>query len=162
MNELPGLIKDLALISIYAAVVLLIFKKIKQPVVLGYILAGMLVGPQIPFLPSITDTENIHIWADIGVIFLLFSLGLEFSFKKIVNVGKSALIAATSNILCMLFFGYQVGLILGWSTTDSLFLGGMISMSSTTIIIKAFDELNLKKETFTDIVFGILVVEDVV
>lgn len=162
MNELPGLIKDLALISIYAAIVLLIFKKIKQPVVLGYILAGMLVGPHIPFLPSITDSENIHIWADIGVIFLLFSLGLEFSFKKIINVGKSALIAATSNILCMLFFGYQIGLILGWSTTDSLFLGGMISMSSTTIIIKAFDELNLKKESFTDIVFGILVVEDVV
>ena len=162
MNELPGLIKDLALISIYAAIVLLIFKKIKQPVVLGYILAGMLVGPHIPFLPTINDMENIHVWANIGVIFLLFSLGLEFSFKKIVNVGKSALITATANILFLLFVGYQVGLILGWNTTDSLFLGGMISMSSTTIIIKAFDELNLKKEPFTFIVFGILVVEDVV
>ena len=162
MNELPGLIKDLALISIYAAIVLLIFKKIKQPVVLGYILAGMLVGPHIPFLPTINDMENIHVWANIGVIFLLFGLGLEFSFKKIVNVGKSALITATANILFLLFVGYQVGLILGWNTTDSLFLGGMISMSSTTIIIKAFDELNLKKEPFTFIVFGILVVEDVV
>ena len=162
MNELPGLIKDLALISIYAAIVLLIFKKIKQPVVLGYILAGMLVGPHIPFLPTINDMENIHVWANMGVIFLLFGLGLEFSFKKIVNVGKSALITATANILFLLFVGYQVGLILGWNTTDSLFLGGMISMSSTTIIIKAFDELNLKKEPFTFIVFGILVVEDVV
>ena len=162
MDELPGLIKDLALISIYAAIVLLIFKKIKQPVVLGYILAGMLVGPHIPFLPTINDMENIHVWANIGVIFLLFGLGLEFSFKKIVNVGKSALITATANILFLLFVGYQVGLILGWNTTDSLFLGGMISMSSTTIIIKAFDELNLKKEPFTFIVFGILVVEDVV
>ena len=146
MNELPGLIKDLALISIYAAIVLLIFKKIKQPVVLGYILAGMLVGPHIPFLPTINDMENIHVWANIGVIFLLFSLGLEFSFKKIVNVGKSALITATANILFLLFVGYQVGLILGWNTTDSLFLGGMISMSSTTIIIKAFDELTQKSK----------------
>lgn len=162
MTELPSLIRDLALISIYAAVVTLVFKKIKQPVVLGYILAGILIGPYCKISPTVIDLDNIKIWADIGVIFLLFGLGLEFSFKKIVNVGKSAMIAANANILFMLFLGYQVGLFLGWSTTDSLFLGGMISMSSTTIIIKAFEELNLKRQPFRDIVFGILVVEDLV
>ncbi len=162
MTELPGLIRDLALISIYAAIVTLVFKKIKQPVVLGYILAGILIGPYCQISPTVVDFENIKVWADIGVIFLLFGLGLEFSFKKIVNVGKSAMIAANANILFMLFLGYQVGLFLGWSTTDSLFLGGMISMSSTTIIIKAFEELNLRRQPFRDIVFGILVVEDLV
>lgn len=162
MTELPGLIRDLALISIYAAIVTLVFKKIKQPVVLGYILAGILIGPYCKISPTVVDFENLKVWADIGVIFLLFGLGLEFSFKKIVNVGKSAMIAANANILFMLFLGYQVGLFLGWSTTDSLFLGGMISMSSTTIIIKAFEELNLKRQPFRDIVFGILVVEDLV
>ncbi len=162
MSELPGLIRDLALISIYGGLTTLLFKWLKQPVVLGYILAGILAGPSIDIMPTIVDKENITIWADIGVIFLLFSLGLEFSFKKIVNVGKAAMITANANILFMLFLGYQTGLLLGWSTTDSLFLGGMISMSSTTIIIKAFEELNLKKQAFTDLVFGILVVEDVV
>ncbi len=162
MSELPGLIRDLALISIYGGLTTLLFRWLKQPVVLGYILAGILVGPYFDVLPTVSDKENITIWADIGVIFLLFSLGLEFSFKKIVNVGKAAMITANANILFMLFLGYQVGLMLGWSTTDSLFLGGMISMSSTTIIIKAFEELNLKKQPFADLVFGILVVEDVV
>lgn len=162
MSELPGLIRDLALISIYGGLTTLLFKWLKQPVVLGYILAGIFVGPYVDIMPTVSDKENIHIWADIGVIFLLFSVGLEFSFKKIVNVGKAAMITANANILFLLFFGYQVGLMLGWSTTDSLFLGGMISMSSTTIIIKAFDELNMRKEPFTDLVFGILVVEDIV
>ena len=161
MSELPGLIRDLALIIIYGGLTTLLFKWLKQPVVLGYILAGILVGPHFDILPTISDNENITIWADIGVIFLLFSLGLEFSFKKIVNVGKAAMITANANILFMLFLGYQVGLMLGWSTTDSLFLGGMISMSSTTIIIKAFDELNMKKQAFADLVFGILVIEDI-
>lgn len=162
MSELPGLIKDLAIISIYGGLITLLFKWLKQPVVLGYILAGIFVGPYVDIMPTVADKENITILADIGVIFLLFSLGLEFSFKKIINVGKAAMITANANILFMLFLGYQVGLMLGWSTTDSLFLGGMISMSSTTIIIKAFEELNLKKQPFTDLVFGILVVEDVV
>ncbi|MBQ9235568.1 MAG: cation:proton antiporter [Alphaproteobacteria bacterium] len=162
MHNLPALISDLALIMICAGLITIIFKKLKQPVVLGYILSGILVGPHIMLTPTTIDKENIQIWADIGVIFLLFSLGLEFSFKKIVNVGKSAIITASTNILFMLIIGYNVGLNLGWSTTESLFLGGMISMSSTTIIIKAFDELNLKAEKFTDLVFGVLVVEDVV
>lgn len=162
MHALPALISDLALIMICAGVITVICKKLKQPVVLGYILSGMIVGPHIILTPTAVDKENIQLWADIGVIFLLFSLGLEFSFKKIVNVGKSAIITASTNILFMLIIGYNVGLQLGWSTTESLFLGGMISMSSTTIIIKAFDELNLKAEKFTDLVFGVLVVEDVV
>ncbi len=162
MHSLPVLITDLTLISIYAGITILLFKWLKQPVVLGYILAGLVAGPYLTNFPSVTDKENITIWADIGVIFLLFSLGLEFSFKKIVNVGKTAIITAMTNIIFMLFIGYVTGRMLGWSTTDSLFLGGMISMSSTTIIIKAFEELNLKRMKFTDLVFGILVVEDLV
>ena len=162
MNHLPNLISDLALIMICAGIITVLFKKLKQPVVLGYILAGILVGPHFPLWPTAVDKANIQIWADIGVIFLLFSLGLEFSFKKIVNVGKSAIITASANILFMLLIGYNVGLALGWTTTESLFLGGMISMSSTTIIIKAFEELELKGQRFTDLVFGVLVVEDVV
>ena len=162
MNHLPTLISDLALIMICAGITTVIFKYLKQPVVLGYILAGIIVGPHFALLPTATDKENIQILADIGVIFLLFSLGLEFSFKKIVNVGKSAIITASTNILFMLIIGYHVGLNLGWSTTESLFLGGMISMSSTTIIIKAFEELNVKGQRFTDLVFGVLIVEDVV
>ena len=142
MHGLPELITDLTLIAIYAGLTTLIFKWLKQPVVLGYVLAGIIAGPYLTFFPSITDKENIKIWADIGVIFLLFSLGLEFSFKKIVNVGKTAVITGMMNIIFLLFIGYSTGLLLGWSTINSLFLGGMISMSSTTIIIKAFDELN--------------------
>ncbi len=162
MHHIPALIPDLTLISIYAGITILLFKWLKQPVVLGYILAGIVAGPYLTIFPSVTDKENISTLAEIGVIFLLFSLGLEFSFKKIVNVGKTAIIAAMTNIVFMLFIGYVSGQMLGWTTTDSLFLGGMISMSSTTIIIKAFEELNLKKQKFTDLVFGILVVEDLV
>jgi CPA2 family monovalent cation:H+ antiporter-2 len=162
MHGLPPLITDLTLICLYAGIVTVLFKWLKQPVILGYIVAGMLASPQISFLPNIVDKENISIWADIGVIFLLFGLGLEFSFKKIVNVGKTAVLTGTFTILMMLIAGYNVGLLMGWTTIDSLFLGGMISMSSTTIIIKAFDDLNLRKQKFTNIVFGILVIEDVV
>lgn len=162
MHALPALITDLTLITICAGIVTLLFKWLKQPVVLGYILAGILAGPYFSGLPTVMDKENITIWADIGVIFLLFGLGLEFSFKKIVNVGKAAMITANANIIFMLFIGYMTGVFLGWTTMDSLFLGGMISMSSTTIIIKAFEELNMKKMRFTDLVFGVLVVEDMV
>lgn len=162
MHSVHTLILDLTLITIYAAIVTLLFKKLKQPTVLGYILAGILAGPYFDFLPTVKDSENLVLWADIGVIFLLFGLGLEFSFKKMLNVGKAAMITANANILFMLFLGYNTGLLLGWSTMDSFFLGSMISMSSTTIIIKAFDDLNIKKQRFTDLVFGVLVVEDLV
>ena len=162
MHSIHALIIDLTLITIYASIITLIFKKLKQPTVLGYILAGILTGPFFKFAPTVMDKEDLTLWADIGVIFLLFSLGLEFSFHKMINVGKSAMITAMANILFMLFLGYNVGLLLGWSVIDSFFLGSMISMSSTTIIIKAFDDLNVKKQKFTDLVFGVLIVEDIV
>jgi len=162
MNGLHPLIIDLMLITIYAAITTLVFKKLKQPTVLGYVLAGIFAGPYFDLVPTVTDKTNLDLWADIGVIFLLFSLGLEFSFKKMMAVGKSATITAIFNIFLMLFVGYYVGMFLSWSTTDSFFLGSMISMSSTTIIIKAFDDLNIKKQKYMDLVFGILVIEDIV
>ncbi len=162
MHTIHALIIDLTLITIYAGITTLICKKLKQPIVLGYVLAGIFAGPYFDLLPTVSDRENLTLWADIGVIFLLFGLGLEFSFKKMLNVGKSAMITANANILFMLFLGYYTGLLLGWSTMDSFFLGSMISMSSTTIIIKAFDDLNIKKQKFTDLVFGVLVIEDLV
>ena len=146
MHEFHTLIVDLTLITIYATLTTLLFKKLKQPIVLGYILAGICAGPFLNFIPTVTDKENITLWAELGVIFLLFGLGLEFSIKKMINVGKSAIITATANILFMLFLGYNAGQFLGWSTTDCFFLGSMISMSSTTIIIKAFDDLNIKSK----------------
>jgi CPA2 family monovalent cation:H+ antiporter-2 len=162
MHAIHPLIIDLTLIMIYAGITTFLCKKFKQPIVLGYVLAGILAGPYFNFLPTVEDKENLNLWADIGVIFLLFGLGLEFSFKKMVNVGKSALITSSLIIVTMLFIGYNTGLLLGWSTIDSFFLGSMISMSSTTIIIKAFNDLNIKKQKFTDLVFGVLVVEDLV
>lgn len=160
MTHLPNLIEDLGLILMAAAVVTLLFKKLKQPVVLGYLIAGFLVGPNFSFLPTVKDTASVSIWAEIGVIFMLFGLGLEFSFKKLAKVGKSASITATFEILFMLGVGYLVGRALNWSVMDSLFLGGILSISSTTIIVRAFDELGLKGKSFVSLVFGVLVVED--
>ena len=162
MHSIHTLIVDLTLITIYAGLTTLLCKKFRQPIVLGYVLAGIFAGPYLNFLPTVNDKVNLKIWADIGVIFLLFGLGLEFSFKKMMNVGKAAMITANINVLFMLFIGYSTGLLLGWSTVESFFLGSMISMSSTTIIIKAFEDLNIKKQKFTDLVFGVLVVEDLV
>lgn len=161
MHGLHPLIIDLTLIAVYAAITTLICKKLHQPMVLGYLLAGIFAGPYFNFVPTVTDRANLALWADIGVIFLLFGLGLEFSFKKMVSVGKSAMITATLNIFLMLFVGYYIGLFLNWTAIDSFFLGSMISMSSTTIIIKAFDDLNIKKQKFTDLVFGVLIIEDI-
>lgn len=162
MGHLPKLIEDLALILIVAAFVVLIFRKIKQPLVLGYIIAGFLVSPNFKIFPSIVDSENIKTLAEIGVIFLLFSLGLEFSFKKLMNVGGSASITAFVEIIFITVAGYFTGKLLGWSTMDSMFLGGMLASSSTTIIIRAFDELGVKTKNFAKTVFGVLVVEDIV
>ncbi len=161
MSHLPTLIADLALILICAGVMTLLFKKLKQPLVLGYVVAGFLASPHMPFTPSVMDTANIKIWADIGVIFLLFALGLEFSFKKIVKVGGSAVIAACTIIFCMILLGIGVGMSFGWHRMDCLFLGGMIAMSSTTIIYKAFDDLGLRKKQFTGLVLSILILEDI-
>ncbi len=160
MPHLPHLMTDLALILISAGIMTLIFKWLKQPLVLGYIVAGLLAGPYFDLLPTVTYLADINIWAEIGVVFLLFSLGLEFSFKKLMHVGGTAFIAAMTEIITMLFVGFAVGTLLGWSPMNGIFLGGMLSMSSTTIIIKAFDDLNLRKQKFTGIVFGVLVVED--
>ena len=162
MSHLPTLITDLALILVSAGIITLLFKWLKQPLVLGYIVAGLLAGPYVHVFPTVGDIENINIWAEIGVVFLLFALGLEFSFKKLVNVGSTAFITAITEVVTMLIIGYLVGYMLGWSTMNSIFLGGMLSMSSTTIIIKAFDDLGLRSQRFTGIVFGTLVVEDLV
>lgn len=162
MGHLPDLIHDLALILITGALATLLFRKIKQPLVLGYIIAGFLVGPHFHLLPTVADNANIKTLAEIGVIFLLFSLGLEFSFKKLMRVGGAASITAFVEIAFITSVGYFTGKLMGWSTMDSLFLGGMLASSSTTIIIRAFDELGVKTKQFARIVFGVLVVEDIV
>ena len=162
MVHLPDLIQDLGLILIAAAFVTILFKKLKQPVVLGYLIAGFFVGPHFHFLPTVKDQASISIWAEIGVIFMLFGLGLEFSFKKLKQVGKSAAITASFEIPFMLGSGYLAGQLLGWSAMDSLFLGGMLSISSTTIIARAFEELNLKGRHFVSLVFGVLIFEDLI
>lgn len=162
MTHLPKLIEDLALILMAGAVTTLLFRRLKQPLVLGYIIAGLLVGPHIAILPTVIETENINVLAELGVIFLLFSLGLEFSFKKLVRVGGAASITAIVEVIGMLGIGYAAGQILGWSQMDSVFLGGILSISSTTIIIRAFEELGVKSQQFAGIVFGVLIVEDLV
>ena len=162
MHEDINLVHDLALILISAGVITLIFKLLKQPLVLGYIVAGFLIGPYFTLFPTVIGEESITEWSEIGVIFLLFALGLEFSFKKLLNVGGSALITAVTEVVAMLCIGFFVGQLLGWTVLESIFLGGMLSMSSTTIIIKAFGDLNLRNQKFTTIVFGTLVVEDIV
>ncbi|MDR1780325.1 MAG: cation:proton antiporter [Tannerella sp.] len=162
MGHLPPLIHDLALILITAGAVTILFKWLKQPVVLGYIVAGFLAGPNFVFFPSVGDAVNISIWADIGVIFLLFALGLEFSFRKLITVGGSASIATVITMGSMMAIGYLVGHLLGWSTMDCIFLGSMISMSSTTIIIKTLTDMGMQKQKFANIVFAMLIVEDLV
>ncbi|WP_316805199.1 cation:proton antiporter [Pedobacter nototheniae] len=160
--HLPNLISDLGLILAAAGITTLIFKKIRQPLVLGYIIAGLLVGPYLDFLPTVTDRKSIEIWGEIGVIFLLFSLGLEFSFKKLVKVGGAASITAIVKVFFVLASGYLVGKLMGWSDMNSLFLGGILSISSTMITIKAFEELGIKHKKFAGLVFGVLIVEDLV
>ena len=160
MTHLPVLIADLGLILAAGGITTIIFKKIKQPLVLGYIIAGLLVGPHFKFIPTVSDNANITIWAEIGVIFLLFSLGLEFSFKKLVKVGGSSSITALVEIIGMCLIGYFAGKLMGWETMDSIFLGAVLSVSSTTIIIRAFDELGVKHKKFANLVFGALIVED--
>ena len=156
MSQIPSLISDLAVILISAGLVTLLFKWLKQPVVLGYIVAGILAGPSITQIPTVTNIESIRIWADIG----LFALGLDFSFKKLMKVGGTAVIGAITIVIGMMTLGYTTGLSLGWGHMNSLFLGGMLSMSSTTIIFKAFDDMGLRNQRFAGVVFGILVVED--
>lgn len=162
MAQLPALITDLALILGAAAAITIFFRKVKLPIVLGYILAGLLVGPNLHLFPALTDQEGIKIWAEIGVVFLLFSLGLEFSFKKLMKVGGAAAITGIFEVSLLFTAGFLLGRYLHWSSMDSLFLGGILSISSTTIIIRTFDELGLRAKQFTTLVLGVLVIEDLV
>lgn len=161
-SHLHPIIKDLGLILLTAGVAVLLFKKIKQPLVLGYLIAGFLASGNFRFFPSVTDQHSVEVWAEIGVIFLLFSLGLEFSFKKLMKVGGTASITAITQIISMICLGYLAGQWMGWKPMDSIFLGAILAVSSTTIIIRAFEELNVKSQKFAGIVFGALIVEDIV
>ena len=161
MSEVPTLINDLALILIVAAVVTLIFKRLKQPLVLGYVVAGFIVSPHMPYTMSVIDSTDIKTWADIGVMFLLFSLGLDFSFKKIVKMGISPIVTTCSIIFAMMTLGIVVGHAFGWNRMDCIFLGGMLAMSSTTIIYKAFADMGLRQQKFAASVMSVLILEDV-
>lgn len=161
MAEIPFLVKDLALILMVAGIVTIIFKKLKQPLVLGYIVAGFLVSPHMPYTMSVIDETDIKTWADIGVIFTLFSLGLDFSFKKIVKMGASPIIATIVIVVSMMMLGISIGHGFGWSKMDCIFLGGMLAMSSTTIIYKAFDDMGLRQQKFAGMVMSVLILEDI-
>ncbi|MGN1375926.1 MAG: cation:proton antiporter, partial [Prevotella sp.] len=160
-SSLPYLIKDLALILVVAGIVTIVFKKLRQPLVLGYVVAGFLVSPHMPYIMSVVDRTSIRIWGDIGVIFLLFSLGLDFSFKKIIKSGISPIISTCSIVFFMMMTGLLTGKIFGWGRMDCIFLGGMLAMSSTTIIYKAFDDLGLRQQRFAGIVMSVLILEDI-
>ena len=160
--HLDSLVMDLSLILIVAGVATLLMKKLKQPPVLGYIVAGFLVSPNLEFFPSIELSQSISSWGEIGIVFLMFALGLEFSFKKIATVGGSAFVTAITVMGAMTFIGYGVGQVLGWDTMDCVFLGGMLSMSSTMIILKSYEEYGLKEQRFAQVVLGTMVIEDIV
>ena len=161
MSHIPALIQDLALILVVAGLVTLLFKKLRQPIVLGYIVAGFLVSPHMPYIMSVVDKADIQTWADIGVLFLLFALGLDFSFKKILRMGLAPIVATLTIIFCMMATGTAVGSLFGWSRMDCLFLAGMLAMSSTTIIYKAFDDLGMRQQRFAGLVMSVLILEDV-
>ena len=160
MTHLPPIISDLAFMLIVAGIVTIIFKWLKQPVVLGYIIAGFITGPHLNFSPTVTDPESINIWGEIGVIFLLFGMGLEFSFKKLISNGKTGFITLLMIILGLGVSGYFLGMALGWGTWNSLILGCMLCLSSTTIIVKGFEDPKYRGKPFTEVVFGILIFDD--
>jgi CPA2 family monovalent cation:H+ antiporter-2 len=159
--HLTSFLQDLAVIMIVAGIVTIVFHRLKQPVVLGYIIAGMILGPNTPPFTLIHDMSTVRTLAELGVIFLMFSLGLEFSVQKLFRIGTAALVAAIAEIFFMVFLGYEIGQYFGWKWLDSLFLGAMLAISSTTIIIKALNELGMKKESFAQTIFGILIIEDI-
>ncbi|MCL2337010.1 MAG: cation:proton antiporter [Firmicutes bacterium] len=159
--HIPALIVDLALMLIVAGITTLLCKKLRQPLVLGYLIAGFIVGPYFNLFQSVTDTISISTWGEIGIIILMFALGLEFNLHKLASVGGTAIITAITEVTFMLAVGFGCGQLMGWSNMNSVFLGGMLAMSSTTIIIKAFDDLQLKGKKFTELVFGTLVIEDI-
>jgi len=154
-------IKDLAVIMLVAGVVTVIFHYLKQPVVLGYIIAGLIIGPYATPFPFISDEKTIKTLGELGVVFLMFGLGLEFSLRKLAKVGATAFVAALSQIVLLIWVGYEIGRFFSWSSMDSLFLGAMMAISSTTITVRALEELGLKKEKFATLIYGILIVEDI-
>src|SRR6266850_1939070 len=154
-------LQDLAIVMIVAGLVTVVFHRFKQPVVLGYIMAGVIIGPHTPPFPLIHDEKTINTMAELGVILLMFSLGLEFNLGKLRKVGGAAFIAAFLEILLMIWVGYEIGRLFGWSTMDSIFLGAILSISSTTIIVKALGEMGKTKERFAQLIFGILIIEDI-
>ncbi len=154
-------LQDLAIVMLVAGIVTIIFKILKQPVVLGYILAGLIIGRHTPPFSFINDENTINTLAELGVVFLMFSLGLEFSIKRLLHVGMTALVTAAAEIMFMIMAGYELGQAFGWSRTDSVFLGAMLAISSTTIIIKVLNDLKMKKEHFAQLIFGVLIVEDI-
>ena len=162
MESLPPIFLDLAIILITAGIITVIFKWLKQPLVLGYIVAGFFIGPYFPWFPAVSDEANVHVWSDIGIVFLMFALGLEFSIKKLKKVGSTGAITALTELGVMFVIGNVVGHILGMENMDCIFLGCMLSISSTTIIIKSFDDLKLKQQQFASSVTGVLVVEDLI
>lgn len=161
MHAVEFFIQDLAVIMLIAGIVTIVFNRLKQPVVLGYIVAGVIIGPYTPPFVLIKDQATIHILGELGVIFLLFSLGLEFSIKKLARVGATAFVAAAAEITLMIWIGYEIGMWFGWKKMDAVFLGAMLAVSSTTIIVKALNELGMKNQKFAQIIFGILIVEDI-
>ena len=162
MSEELNLVRDLAVILISAGVFTIISKALKQPLILGYIIAGFLIGPNIDFFPGITSQETVHQWSEIGIIFLMFGLGLEFSFKKLMKVGSSAIVTALVKFVGVFIIGFVTSQALGWSMMESVFLGGLLSMSSTMVVIKSYDDMGLKNKPFAGMVFGTLVVEDLI
>ena len=160
MPYFAPLIIDLALILAVAGLVTILFHHIKQPIVLGYLIAGIVVGPYTSPLIHVTDVNNILVWAELGVIFLMFSLGLEFSFRKLIHVGFSAMVTGFIEVIVMIAVGFAIAGFLGWDFYNALFLGAAIAISSTTIIIKAFEDLKLKHKRFVELVFAVLIVED--
>src|SRR5687767_10438449 len=156
-----ALLQDLAVIMIVAGLVTIVFHRLKQPVVLGYIIAGVIIGPHTPPFPLVKDQETIGTLSELGVILLMFSLGLEFSLRRLRQVGGAALIAAGLEISLMAWLGYQIGGLFGWGTMDRIFLAAMVSISSTTIIVKALSHLGKTKERFAQLIFGILIIEDI-
>ena len=156
------MVADLALILTSAGVVTVIFKLLKQPLVLGYLVAGFLVGPHLHIFPTVADTDTVEVWSEIGIIFMMFSVGLEFSFKKLMSVGSKAFITAFVGIIGMIGVGTLLGFVMGWGVMESIFLGGMLSMSSTAIIVKAFEDMNLKGESFASLTTVVLIIQDIV
>lgn len=162
MSSLPPLFLDLAIILVTAGIITVVFKWLKQPLVLGYIVAGFFIGPYFPWFPAVKDAADVHVWSEIGIVFLMFALGLEFSIKKLKKVGATGAITALTELAIMFLIGSSVGRLLGWASMECIFLGCMLSISSTSIIIKSFEDLKLKQQKFTSSVTAVLVVEDLI